>query len=131
MNTVTSLPMIVEFTGIKDHGPSDDGRGSTVCPHCGADGRYVHHFKTADGSRLAAMSGCVRLFPVHPLAARQHKIMEKESQGKKLNGWDEKILDTIQAWQNGSMSETDAEYAVKREEASRNQWMSKKFGGRR
>ena len=57
----------------------------TSCPHCGANGRYVQHFITAQGERKAAMRGCLKnAFYVHPLAT-QRRTWEKRL--KQYPGW--------------------------------------------
>lgn len=114
MATLTTLPRITRFLGTSDGGPSD-GRGSATCPHCGASGRYVHSFECEDGSRRAAMSGCIKLFPVHPIAevdmalqARARKLRDQYGPTAKLNSWDERIKSAVDAYYTGQMDERTA-----------------------
>ena len=107
----SDYPTIIEFTGMYDGGPCEDGATAT-CPHCGADGRYIHFFKTADGHEAGAMSGCLKLFPVSPVAKIQKKLQDKEHQlrvayGKDahLNSWQQKMQDSIRIFQAGGMDE--------------------------
>lgn len=109
--TNPALPKIIAFTGTHDGGPCDDGP-TAVCPHCGADGRYVHFFITEDGVERGAMSGCIELFPVSPVAKIQRKLRDKERElqrkyGKDahLNSWQTKMLDSIRIYQEGGMDE--------------------------
>jgi hypothetical protein len=127
MTTQKDYPRIIAHLGVTDHGPSDDGRGSTTCPHCGADGRYVHHFLLENGTKGAAMSGCIKLFPMSELAIEQKRINEKESSRRKLNSWDEKALDAIEAVIAGSMDEDTAVRIVRQQKAACAAWVSRKF----
>jgi hypothetical protein len=137
MPVVTALPKIVQYLYVEDAGPSDDGYGSTVCPHCGSRGRYVHHFVTEGGHHAAAMSGCVKLFPVAKTAALQMKLSEKlrklrAQYGKdaKLNSWDTKTKDALDAFFAGDITE-DAMWTIQAREAQAAfNWRQRK-GGRR
>ena len=109
-----SLPRIVRFLGTSDGGPSD-GKGSAECPHCGASGRYVHRFQCEDGTTRGAMSGCIKLFPVHPIASADMALNERERDLQKrfgptasLNTWDKRIRVAIDAFYAGEMNERTA-----------------------
>jgi len=106
-----SLPTIIQFTGMHDGGPCDDGP-TAVCPHCGADGRYVYFFKCDDGTSRGAMSGCIKLFPVSPVAKiqerlvkKQHELRVKYGKDAHLNSWQSKMMDSIETFQAGGMDE--------------------------
>lgn len=80
MNAIAvCLPRIVRFLG------TDDCEGAS-CPHCGATGRYIHRFRVDDGRTLAAMSGCVKLFPVSRVAIEEQRLLKKLSDYKN-RGW--------------------------------------------
>lgn len=102
---LASLPRIVRFLGTDDCPDAE-------CPHCGATGRFIHRFQVEDGRQLGAMSGCVKLFPVRPIAQADMKLSEKERLTKKAGripaSWDvekRKILDRFYA---GEITEGDA-----------------------
>jgi len=86
------LPRIVRFLG------TDDCPDST-CPHCGSTGRFIHRFLVEDGRTLAAMSGCVKLFPVASVAIEEQRLMKKKAdyakRGWHLNSRDRWALDQI------------------------------------
>lgn len=125
--TLASLPKIVAILSTTDAGEF----GAATCPHCGADGRYVKTFKCDDGTTRGAMAGCIRLFPISPLAEEHSKIQDKVRKGTKLNGWDTKKLAAIEAVLAGSSTEAEAIEVVRAQNFSRNAWMAQKFGGRR
>ena len=108
---LASYPRIIAFTGTHDGGPCDDGP-TAVCPHCGADGRYVHFFRCDDGREYGAMSGCLELFPVSPVARIQKRLMDKEralraryGPDAHLNSWQAKMAESIRVYQGGGMDE--------------------------
>jgi len=99
---VSAFPRIVRFIG------TDDCPDSS-CPHCGCTGRYIHHFQVQDGRTLAAMSGCLKLFPVSPLAAEEKRLLDKQTkyakQGWVLNRRDKEALTAISAAIDGNGDE--------------------------
>ena len=105
-----ALPLIVRFLG------ADDAPDS-VCPHCGATGRRIYRFVTSDGRTRGAMSGCVKLFPVSPVAREELRLREKEAryaaQGWGLNGLDARALASIDAFYSGVGDESSAMAAVR------------------
>ena len=138
MPVIHSLPTITQFLYITDAGPSDDGQGSTVCPHCGSPGRYVHHFIVEGGEHRAAMSGCVKLFPVHPIALRHQKLEDKQRKltqqygpDAHLNSWDAKIMEAIEGFYAGTLTEQDAYRVIDNQTAAATQWRERKYKGRR
>lgn len=115
------LPRIVRFLG------TDDSAGSS-CPHCGATGRYIHRFIVEDGRTLAAMSGCVKLFPVSAVANEEHRLRKKEREYAKknwtLNRDDQNALTAIADFYAGTIDETAALRECKRaRESSRTRAM--------
>lgn len=81
MKTMTEkLPRIIRFEGCTDSGEF----GNTTCPHCGAQGRYVYHFVVEGDVRRGAMAGCIKLYPVSPVARVHQTLLEKirQSAGK-------------------------------------------------
>lgn len=127
--TITALPKILFFTGLHDAGPADGGKGSDLCPHCGADGRYTYLFHCDDGSDRGAMAGCVKLFPVSEIAQAQQAAMAKEP-GRR-NSWDKTILQAVEDLRVGAISEARALAIVREQKRSRQAWQARKFGGRR
>ena len=111
MGPVSTFPRIVSFLGTDDCGP-----GAT-CPHCGATGRWVVRFVVEDGRRLAAMRGCVKLFPASSLANEGLRLRDKAARYKKegwtLNQADTRALEQIEALENGTGDERTAMSAVK------------------
>lgn len=110
-----ALPRIVRFLGTSDAGGAD-----AFCPHCGATGRYVHTFQCEDGSTRGAMSGCIQLFPVHPIAsaalrleARQLGLRQRFGLTAKLNSWDQQIREAIDEFYAGTMDERTALYRIR------------------
>ncbi len=98
---LVTLPRIVRFLGTTDCPDSQ-------CPHCGATGRYIHRFLVDDGRTLAAMSGCVKLFPVSRIALEEQRLREKLARYKKsygagatLNRRDAEALAAIDAYYEG------------------------------
>lgn len=105
------LPKIVRFL---EPEIADD----SVCPHCGADGKVVHRFEVDDGRTLAAMSGCVKLFPVSPVAKAEQALMKKRvdyrERGWKLPSWDREKEAAIQAYYDSPRTSADERVALDR-----------------
>jgi hypothetical protein len=99
------LPRIVRFLG------TDDAPDSS-CPHCGATGRYIHRFMVDDGRTLAAMSGCVKLFPCSRIATEEarlrKKLEERTRRGWKLGWSDRNALDACDRFYAGTLDERSA-----------------------
>lgn len=107
MNTAneTPLPKIVRFF-------EPTRAPDSQCPHCGATGALIHHFETEGGRRLGAMSGCVKLFPVSPIAGLDVELRKKEAEAGRLHrnlaSWDIEKRAAIDAFYGGIISEADA-----------------------
>ncbi len=100
------LPRIVRFLG------TDDSPDSS-CPHCGATGRYIHRFQVENGTFAAAMSGCVKLFPVSRIAVEEQRLRKKLGDYAKrgwnsLNRRDTEALAAIEDFYAGTRDERSA-----------------------
>lgn len=105
------LPRIVRFLGTSDCPDSE-------CPHCGARGRFIHRFLLETGGTGAAMSGCVQLFPVSPVAREEARLKKKLADYMKrgwngLNRRDTEALEAIEAFYAGTIDERSAMVIVK------------------
>ena len=119
-----ALPRIVRFL------ETDDAPGSS-CPHCGATGRFIHRFVVEDGRTLGAMRGCVKLFPVSPVA-REALRLDLKARRYKREGWpmsaaDQRALDAISALESGTGNEASVLSVIKLAKASN----SARYRGRR
>lgn len=128
------LPRIIRFDGMHDGGPCDDGPTAT-CPHCGADGRYVFWFDCEDGTHRGAMSGCIKLFPVSPVAEVDRKLIEKlhdlqKRYGKEttLNSWQRKIREAIDAFYAGDADEAQTLRTIQQQNAAMQAYRANKHG---
>lgn len=115
MKAVSALPRIIRFF---DSTRSD---GAT-CPHCGAPGAVVHHFEVEDGRRLGAMSGCVQLFPVAPIAREDLALRKKEQDYAKrqwkMPSWDTARREAIERFYAGELTEQVALALVRQAKAN-------------
>lgn len=122
-NIYANLPRILEILAIDDAGEF----GAATCPHCGAQGRYVVHFRCDDGTQRAAMRGCLRRFPMHPLAQEMARVLEKErtatKQGRQLASWDVQIRDAIRAFAAQELTEDEAYARVRQAQQRKAAWM--------
>lgn len=122
------LPRIVRFL------ESVDAGAGASCPHCGATGRYIHRFRLEDGREAGAMSGCVKLFPVHPLAHVEGEIRKKEldykRKGWNLPSWDLAILDTLEDFYAGRIPEHTAQTRILNERNRAQAFRRRKYGRR-
>ena len=119
------LPRIVRFVETTRH----DGAS---CPHCGAIGAVIHTFYTEDNVRRGAMSGCVKLFPVSPIAAEDLRIRKKQDdyarRGWKLPSWDQEAQARIQDFYDGKLTEAAALAMVKAQKSAAASYRRRKFG---
>ena len=120
--TIQDYPKIIAFTGSYDSGEY----GNATCSHCGAKGRYYRTFVCDDGTARSAMSGCITLFPMSPLAKEHSKVLDKVRSGRKLNNWDNKKLEAIEAVIAGTMSPEQALGVVYEQNRRRQEWLGKK-----
>lgn len=107
-NPYADLPRIVYVTSRTDAGEY----GAALCPHCGAEGRYIVYFRCEDGSERGAMAGCFKQFLRHPFADRAAALLTKRDdyakKGWTLPTWDVAILEAIEAFADGTISEWQA-----------------------
>lgn len=132
ITATTTLPKITRFLGTTDHGPCE-GEPSAICPHCGSGGRYIHAFECEDGTTRGAMSGCVQLFPVSPIAKEDMRLNERLTDLKKrfgstasLNSWDSRIRTTIDAFYAGQLTEMQAMQRIQIENRAKQAYRQKK-----
>jgi len=105
------------------------------CPHCGADGRWIHVFLCDDGLIYGAMSGCIKLFgeaPKSKLSIMAEKAMDKEKEmirnnekgGKKtIAKWFSTVLDALRDLELGKITLEEAEKIGGTEYVKRNTWL--------
>lgn len=122
----TDLPRIVYIDHVEDSGEY----GNANCPHCGAKGRYVYHFRCEDGSRRGAMAGCLKHFTLTWLAQEHRRILDKQRDGlkrfgpgHKLASWDAEILAVIEDYADGAIGMEDAARRVTDQKARMAQWL--------
>lgn len=124
-NIYRELPKIVVVLGVTDHGPCDMG-ATAICPHCGAEGRYIYSFKCADGTTRGAMRGCLSKFPRHRFASESQRILEKALEYQKnkwqLPSWDKEIKDAIFAFADNQISEPEANERIRKAQAARDRY---------
>jgi hypothetical protein len=128
------LPRIIYVEGIHDGGPMEDG--GTFCPHCGAEGRYVYHFVCEGGVRAACMRGCFKMWPKHQFAELAARLLDKEREyaerskksGRewKLCSWDREMMDAIERFANGSMTEGEAAQVIRDAKARAKAWRERR-----
>lgn len=111
-----------KFIGIKDC-------GSTSCPHCGSDGRYIYIWEK-DGLRKSAMAGCYKM-----LTGKLDKgediryfelLSEKQAKGKDLNGWDKNIIRLLGYKDSGKYSDIWIDQKISDILRERKNYLSKK-----
>lgn len=129
--TTQALPRIIAITGRTDAGEY----GATTCPHCGAQGRYITSFVCEDGKTRGAMSGCIKLFPISPLAKIHADLLVKSAANvrkgwKPFSGFDQPKMDAIQAVMAGTMTEDEAVRICKNQSDAAYRWMQNKRSGR-
>lgn len=124
MNSSTQLPKIVRFFE-PTYAPDSQ------CPHCGANGALIHRFQTEDGRALGAMSGCIKLFPVSPVAAIDVELRKKEARAlterRAVASWDVEKRTAIDAFYAGSIDERLALNMIAAATAQANTWRKRRF----
>lgn len=141
---ISTLPAVLAVFGVYDGGPCTDGMGTAICPHCGAEGRYVVNFLCDDGTKRGAMAGCFQLFPGSN--TRTAKLVQEAfsrkrdlKPGSKLAGWwADMIAECEEFGMHSNGSKEDVQLFSNRIfdiESRRQAWLSKngygKFGKRR
>jgi hypothetical protein len=133
-NPYKGLSPIVKLIGIDDAGEF----GAAVCPCCGALGRYTYVFQSQDGETHGAMRGCFGKYPKHRFLEESQRIAEKvkdneelarrRGKAQNLASWDVEIVEAIDAFLAGTISEATADeqiHAAKRRKAT---WCRKRYG---
>jgi hypothetical protein len=79
----------------------------------------VHTFECEDGTTRGAMSGCIKLFPVHPIAAADMALRERERDLRKrfgrdarLNTWDGTMREAIDRFYRGEVTAEDTQRTI-------------------
>jgi hypothetical protein len=134
MNVLTptsTLPKIITVLGVKDCGPCDP-EPTGVCPHCGADGRYIYSFLCEDGTVRGAMKGCIQLFPRHPLAFKVQGVFKKQvdyaKKKWKLASWDSAVIEATGDLEARRISLAEWEGRVRNAFAQRDAYLARRFG---
>lgn len=138
IKATSTLPSIVAFIETHDSGEY----GNATCPHCGAEGRYVHTFICDDGTRRGAMSGCINLFRVSKDWATKlcmeafKRQRDAKDQDRRLATWWQEMIEACGKLGEGTISVEEWRSLVGQAENRRQQWLSNngynKFrGGRR
>lgn len=127
-NPYAHLPRVLYVTDRSDAGEY----GAALCPHCGAEGRYIYHFVCEDGTERGAMAGCFKQFPQHPFATKAAALIAKQAdyreKGWALPSWDEAILDAIHAFGAQSISEQEAQDRIRAAERTRDAYRARRYG---
>lgn len=134
----TDLPSIVTVYEVVDHGPCDGGP-SARCPHCGAGGRYIHHAITSSGAHVAAMSGCIQLFPQDSRYKRHSKLVTEAynrrrkatEERKNLASWWSSMIEASEGLRDGRIDVEQWAQAVWEAENNRQSWLNRNGYGRR
>jgi Zn ribbon nucleic-acid-binding protein len=109
-----------KFIGIKDY-------GSTVCPHCGSEGRYIYTWEE-DGVSHAAMAGCYKLLTKKIEKSDENRyfelLAEKQAKNKPLNGWDKRIIGLLKAQESGKASESWVQQKIHETLSERNIYLN-------
>lgn len=98
-----------QFLGVKDY-------GSTCCPHCGADGRYIYSWAEY-GVVHSAMAGCYAQLTGRLAKSDYDKFFEnlskKQASGKPLSGYQKTVARMQQFIQEGRYSAEWCEQKIK------------------
>ena len=149
IKATSTLPTRIVTLYTTDAGPMDGG--GTRCPHCGAEGRYVHFFLCDDGKVHAAMSGCIKLFPHKPtiMSKMAESAIEKEQAlrdeakvrftypgqtKRKLASWFQVTLDTLDKLKDGLITLEQADAVIRNQYDTRGAWLQNNgfgYAGRR
>jgi hypothetical protein len=131
-NPYRGLSPIVRLDGISDAGEF----GAAICPCCGALGRYTYAFTCADGEQYGAMRGCFGKYPKHRFLEESQRIAEKEQDIKndarrgikrQLASWDVEIVEAIDAFLAGRLSEQDAENRIREAKRRKADWCRRRY----
>lgn len=77
----------------------------------------MHTFRTEDGRTRGAMSGCIKLFPIAPIANEDLKLRKKridyEKRGWKLSSWDAEKVKAIELFYANEITEDRAMVVIR------------------
>ncbi len=121
-----------QFLGVNDYGSPMDGDG-TICPHCGAEGRYV--YKWAEfGEIHAAMAGCYKALTGHikmnDMDAFMKILSEKQAKNKPLNTWQKTVVRMNEFIEQGKFSPEWCESKIWEAVREQKRFAAQKWGGR-
>ena len=71
----------------------------------------------------------IKLFPISEVAQAQQAAIKKPKSQR--NGWDKKIIEAVESLKAGDATYDETLAKIRREQASREAWMRRKFSGRR
>ena len=110
------------FVGVKDC-------GSTSCPHCGAEGRYIYTWEV-DGIIHSAMAGCYKALTGMLEKDEEQKyyilLSEKQAKGSALNGWDKNIIRLLEFKESGKYPESWCNEKIRQQLSERKKYLAKK-----
>jgi hypothetical protein len=121
-------PTVVAVLGKDDHGPCDGG-GSTRCPHCGAEGRYVFTALMSDGATKQMMAGCLKTFRLSPVAKTCERALSKPRDER--SRWDARIIEALDQLRAKQIGMQDLYRVCDRVAYEKRQWMIQKGWARR
>lgn len=101
----------------------------SLCPHCGADGKYIYTWEE-DGVSHSAMAGCYKSLTGMLEKGEDEryfeKLAEKRIKGKDLTGWDKSIARLLQFKQDGKYPAEWCDEKIRQQLSERKQYLSKK-----
>lgn len=110
-----------QFISVEDY-------GSTACPHCGAEGRYIYTW-IQDGCMHSAMAGCYKALTGRVSKNEKEQyfelLSEKQAKGKKLNGWDKTIIRLLQFKKEGKYPDSWCDDKISQALSQRKKYLSK------
>lgn len=112
-----------KFISVEDY-------GSTCCPHCGAEGRYIYTWEE-NGVKKSAMAGCYKALTGKLEKGEEDKYMEllyeKVAKRKKLNGWDKTVLRMLEFKDSGKYPAEWCDRKIKETLRERKKYLAKRF----
>lgn len=102
-----------------------------MCPHCGAEGKYVYYW-IENGQKRGAMAGCfAKIMRGIDLGEVNNEIIKaraKEAKKEQLSGWDKTILRMDSFIQEGKYDKSWCESKIKDVILDKSNFMKKKYG---
>lgn len=102
MSATEIRPSVIAVIECKDNGPCDGG-ATAVCPHCGAEGRYVYTALMSDGTHKRMMKGCLDSFS-RDVCARQCELAVEKKSKRRTSKWDERVINALDGFVCGTVS---------------------------